>query len=548
MHHYCLSPRKANRRFHFAGVALLLLGASAVQAQQPAAQTSTPAPKLTGITSKPGPTLGAFDVTVSGSGLTGATFIFTPAKFIIASISSSVKPTDTSITATFTLSGHATGIVKVQVKTPGGTSNSEDFDTGIVCLDSIHTTGGCQLRWEVETTTATGSSTSTANKTAPNILAKLDYQWHTPKSQPKDVRKARENLEKVLQGNIEAMQQALSIDAKALDAQDSKDLKDLQAAPNDTTKLNAVMAKAEPLAQKNVNDKVAHAKKTSTSDHISVHVYAEAGYTQVPTSTKLQSTNTSGGTNSTTTSSGGTNSEAIKSAATSSGGTTSGTTSSTPLCSSASSTSGSSSTTTNTGTSSTCNAATQQQAFVVNAGATAGYVMGRKGQGGIFTEIGVAGKGSFQYLIPANQVVNNGNLDYIQLTSFNPRDVVGTAEATGHFNVSQWGHNQQASSNFSYHNVTSLLKFEAGYQYNTGLQQLATSATTNTRNRFVGRFSISPQLNNSNHTTVTLGVEYSAGISGGAHVVQFFIGGNLNPTKLLNPSKSPSSNQNASSN
>jgi hypothetical protein len=83
-----------------------------------------------------------------------------------------------------------------------------------------------------------------------------------------------------------------------------------------------------------------------------------------------------------------------------------------------------------------------------------------------------------------------------------------------------------------------LLVFEGGYQNNRGLQQLvATSPQTDTRNRYVARFYVNPEIITSNHTQLTMGIEYSGGINGGPHVVQLFFGTNLNPTKLFKRSE-----------
>jgi hypothetical protein len=70
--------------------------------------------------------------------------------------------------------------VKVWVQAGGKPSASLTFNTGVAsagCLETVGT-GQCALLWEVETTTATGSSSQSNNNTTPNIIVKLDYQWH----------------------------------------------------------------------------------------------------------------------------------------------------------------------------------------------------------------------------------------------------------------------------------------------------------------------------------------------------------------------------------
>jgi hypothetical protein len=74
-------------------------------------------------------------------------------------------------------------IINVLVHTTAD-SNKIGFNTGVstsVCLDAVRTT--CDLRWEIDATTATGSSNQSSKSTAPNIIVKLDYQWHAPGDQ-----------------------------------------------------------------------------------------------------------------------------------------------------------------------------------------------------------------------------------------------------------------------------------------------------------------------------------------------------------------------------
>jgi hypothetical protein len=87
------------------------------------------------------------------------------------------------------------------------------------------------------------------------------------------------------------------------------------------------------------------------------------------------------------------------------------------------------------------------------------------------------------------------------------------------------------------HNSSNFLVMEAGYQNNSGLQQLAANPMTNTRNRFVGRFYLYPPLPGTTQTKPVIGMEYSGGIAGGPKVVQIFFGLNLNPSKLIQNNK-----------
>jgi hypothetical protein len=181
-----------------------------------------------------------------------------------------------------------------------------------------------------------------------------------------------------------------------------------------------------------------------------------------------------------------------------------------------------------------CTAAVNQPAFEIEAGGTLGWTIGRNGQGGIFSELGLGVRGAFQDLLPSNQVYQSGGLTYIDLSSNNPQTVIGLYEATAHFKLAQWNHNQPASAAGAYRNVSNLLTVEAGYQNNSGLQQLiAANPSIATRNRFVGRFYLNPELPNAGHTKITIGMEYSGGLAGGPKVVQLFFGTNLNPGKLF---------------
>lgn len=165
-----------------------------------------------------------------------------------------------------------------------------------------------------------------------------------------------------------------------------------------------------------------------------------------------------------------------------------------------------------------------QPAFESGAASTFGWTMGRNGQGGVFAEFGFGARASFDDLISANQAVQNQG----------SASLSGLYEATAHFNISSWNHNQPAGASGAYSNVSNLLAIEAGYQDNSGLAQLIpASPQINTRVRFVGRMLLSPELPNSSHTKLTLGMEFSGGINGGEKIVQIFAGTNLNPAKIF---------------
>jgi hypothetical protein len=222
----------------------------------------------------------------------------------------------------------------------------------------------------------------------------------------------------------------------------------------------------------------------SWTDHLSVHANVKSGFTQVVTANNVQLAPNSG--------------------------------SGTSKCSSG------------------CTIAAPQQAFVAEVGGRLGWTTAVDGQG-TFGEFGLGAHGSFEYLTPKNQIVQNGGATYISLTSANPNNVVGFYEATGHFRLAQLGHDKTLP-NAATGNSSSLLVFEGGYQNNRGLQGLA--AGSSTRNRYVGRFYVNPEISSTNHTKITVGMEYSAGINGGPHVVQIFFGTNLNPAKLFGKSAS----------
>ena len=376
-------------------------------------------------------TTNSVSVTLTGTGFTNdMTLGFDPTGVITPG---PISVTDgTTATVTFTINT-SSGIdaVNVWVQTGSGRSQNFSFVTGVaasVCLEASRA-GHCELRWEVDATSATGSSAQTNNSTAPNILVKLNYQWRAP----------------------------------------------LQARPG---------------------------VKGSKSDHIAVHAEGQTGYTQVVAATKVQQTSTSGTTGTSTTCPGGT----------------------------------SSSTT-------TCTAAVPQSAYVANAAVRVGWSSASNDRG-TFAELGLGARASFEYLIPSNKVVQNGGLTYLDLSSANPQNAVGFYEATGHFRLSQIGHNKtrpasgkNSATKQSTQNVSNLLVFEGGYQNNRGLQGLSTNSTTDTRNRYVARFYVNPPIG-PKQTKFTMGMEYSAGINGGPHTIQLFFGTNLNVAKLFSKSGS----------
>jgi hypothetical protein len=242
--------------------------------------------------------------------------------------------------------------------------------------------------------------------------------------------------------------------------------------------------------------------KQKFADRLVGHLIAKAGYTQVSTANSVQSANSGNG-------SGSTN--------------LSGSQISCPA------TNGSGSTTPQN-----CTAVTPQQAFVIDLAVNGGITFSRNGSG-IFSVLGFQGRGQFQDLISANQVLQSGNLSYVDLTANNPRSYVGLYEGTASFHISSWNHDKAALPNGSYGNASDLLMVEFGYQYNSGLQQLvSTNLRQDTRPRYVGRFYLYPEIpNGKTHTKGVVGVEFSGGINGGPKVVQVLWGLNLSPAKLF---------------
>jgi hypothetical protein len=252
-------------------------------------------------------------------------------------------------------------------------------------------------------------------------------------------------------------------------------------APNILVTLDYQWHSPKNQAQKQVLRTEGYASaKDSWLDHVSVHADVKSGYTQIVAANNVQLSPSSN--------------------------------SGTSTCSSG------------------CTIAVPQEAFVTEVGARFGWTTGVDGQG-TFGEFGVGGHGSFEYLVPKNQIVQSGGATYIDLSSANSNNVVGFYEATGHFRLAQLGHDKTLP-NASTGNSSSLLVFEGGFQNNRGLQGLA-AGQTSTRNRYVGRFYLNPEISSTNHTKITVGMEYSGGIDGGPHVIQIFFGTNLNPAKLF---------------
>ena len=404
--------------------------------------------------------------TLTGENFTDTmTMVFDPAGMI--TISSFVCKDPMTADVTFKLTGKAAGTVNVSVKTAGGTSSAIMFDTGVECLEALPSQG-CVLRWEVTTTSATGSSNQTNKSTMPNIVTNLDYVYSP------DPRLAKQSP-------------------------------DCMKDPDKKADVPAKPQPGQPAC------KVAATGKARFVMHLDIGV----GFTQAITASNVQPTTT----NAPSTTSGTTTSSSIAKTTSAS---PSGSSSSCPTSSSATS-----------AATQSCTLATPQEAFVAKGGASFGLSLFRNGVG-VFSELGLAAHGVFEDLVSSNQIVQNGNATYIALGANNPRNAVGIYEATAYYKLSQWGHDAPAKSTGKFGNVSNLVVLEAGYQNNSGLQQLiTTSPQTNTRNRFVGRLYLTPEVNASTHTTVTIGFEYSGGIDGGPKIIQLFFGGNLNPMKLF---------------
>lgn len=129
-------------------------------------------------------------VTLNGSNFqNGMSLVFDPTNVMDADTAArtlTVAADGKSATVTFKLSDQSTApeTVNVSVQTKDGHSEKKTFDTGVessTCLEALKS-GQCVLLWEVEGTSASGNSGQTGTNTTPNILVKLDWQWHSAQS------------------------------------------------------------------------------------------------------------------------------------------------------------------------------------------------------------------------------------------------------------------------------------------------------------------------------------------------------------------------------
>jgi hypothetical protein len=311
---------------------------------------------------------------------------------------------------------------------PSAAQDSGNGTTG--CVEAVQS-DGCQLRWEIDASGVSNSTSQTSTASAPNILFKLDYQI----------------------------------------AQNKK-----------TTGENGAQGFA---------------------DRFNTHLIFKTGFTQIPTAAKIQPSQPSTST-STTTSSTPANPMAC-----------SGTATAAPA---------------------TCMAATPQQAFIAEAGGTAGFTFLQDGKG-TYAEIGFGARGSIRDIVQSNQIVQSGGISYAYLSALNPKTTSAVYEGVFRFRLG--AHDQEvnhvAGAATTYANNSDLVVIEAGYQNNSGLQQLATNPLVSTRSRFVARFYAYPVESSTNHTKMLVGLEYSGGINGGPKVIQIFWGTNINPARLFNP-------------
>jgi len=502
--------RKGFRAALGAFVLSLSFNLPAWAADQPASSTTLPPAVLT--INPPGRTNpNSSTVSVTLTPPSGVTFAMTAANAnqftsvpAVISVQGPTLSTDKkTITATLKLSENATGSVRLILTDTNGDVYAGNFDTGVVCLESIQKTG-CALRWEVITSSASGSTSQSKTQTSPNIMFKLDYQFHSPHEAPSATSNTKDLLKVTNPANPVPAEKA---NAGSLKIQDI-------CAPLTTflARTTAQTAPCTPPAPTPLKQGEKAATSTEKGSNFMAHAIFDIGYTQVPATTNLQTSTTSGGTATASTA-------AVSPRTTASGGSTAQST----QCSSSGS-----------GSAGTCASATQQQAFVADLKLTAGWTVGQNGQH-IYNEFGFGARGSFQDLIQANQIVQNGSIQYIDLSSANLKNTSFIYEAVGRYSLSSPGHDVTASTTTGKynHNVSNLLLLEAGYQNNSALQGLAANPTTSTRNRFVLRFSAYPEIPGTNHTKALVGFEYSGGINGGAKVAQIFFGGNLNLPKLF---------------
>jgi len=181
-------------------------------------------------------------------------------------------------------------------------------------------------------------------------------------------------------------------------------------------------------------------------------------------------------------------------------------------------------------TSGNCTLAVSKPSFIAELGGKVGAAT-RVDNAGFYAEFGASGRGSFQYLIPTNQIVQNNGSSFIDLNSINTHNTVGFYEITGYAQVAQ---HDRLVTNWKAQNTSPLLIIEGGYQNNRALQQLLPATPgINTRSRYMGRFTFNWEVSHATHSQISLGMEYSGGIHGGPPVLQLFLGGNLNPAKLF---------------
>ena len=358
----------------------------------------------------------------------------------VGTISADSDGTDQDVPVTLVLSTNVQGTITITPTVSGGAGKSFDWDTGIEinqCLETIQKSG-CQIRWEVDTTGVTGSSSQTNKSNSPNFLMTLDIQFAKNK--------------------------------------DSKEA-------NPTVRANAAKG---------------HGASTM-ADRFGAHLIFKTGYTQVTTANLITPATTTSTSSGTTPASG-----------------------SSTACSGMAASKASS-----------CVAATQQNAFIADAKITGDFTMGQNGQS-VYSAVGFGAHGSLQSLVQNDQIVQSGGLSYANLSSLNPRNLVGIYDGFFRYRLSQPGHDKQARPNSNaYENVSDLLVIEAGAQYDSGLSNLTGDPKNNTRRRVVGRFYAYPELPNAKHTKFKVGLEVSAGFNGGPKIVQIFWGANLNPLKLF---------------
>jgi hypothetical protein len=378
-------------------------------------------------------------VKLTGTGLKdGATVEFDTPNIMQSTVTSGTNPGGTQTTAVFTLVASLMAMpssIGIRVDNgSGAVSSYKPFKIVTetdVCVEAQQS-GGCTLRWEIQATGINSNNSQTNNKTTPQILVTLDYQFRAPRF-------------------------------NAFHSIAKSDKKNFKAS------FPGIKASG------------------SLTDLLSGHADFKAGFTQALVANQVQPVSTTNG--------------------------------SCPKNSSSST------------SSTTCTVAVPQDAFITEIAGKLGLTWAVDGQGK-YAEAGLGIRGSGQYLISQNQIVQNNGLSYVSLSSLNPQDVVGFYETTGHFRIFQ---HDTTMPDGTTQNASSFLIIEGGYQNNRGLAELiGNSPQTNTRNRYVARFYLYPELPNTNHTKITVGMEYTGGIDGGPHTVQIVFGTNLNPAKLFN--------------